>query len=173
MRGITGCAWTVLAGRPSGLRRRFIRKVLGRLRPTTAKQAVAPVPTVDATPVVPAATAASATPTIDETVAARWTDVLPAADVPPGQVVEVMLDGSPIAIANVDGQLYAVEGRCGHAGGPLGEGALAGKVLTCPNHGWTYDVTTGRCLIDPAVSVRPVPVRVVGGRIGLRSPDGR
>jgi nitrite reductase/ring-hydroxylating ferredoxin subunit len=71
--------------------------------------------------------------------------------------------------------VHAVSGACPHAQGPLADGSLDGAVLTCPFHGWTFDVRTGHCLVDPT---NPVPVfKAVerDGRIAVGSvvPAGR
>jgi nitrite reductase (NADH) small subunit len=74
-------------------------------------------------------------------------------EVPPGSIRELQLDGKTIALANVDGKFYAINNTCLHRGGPLGEGELEGKVVTCPWHGWQYDVTTGKVVLNPSVGV--------------------
>ena len=53
----------------------------------------------------------------------------------PGEVTEVIIGGTAIAIANVDGEFHALSNACPHAGGPLGEGQLEGSLLRCPYHG--------------------------------------
>ncbi|MBI2461390.1 MAG: Rieske 2Fe-2S domain-containing protein, partial [Candidatus Rokubacteria bacterium] len=65
------------------------------------------------------------------------------ADLAPGQGRVVEVEGKAIALFNVDGAFYAIDNTCLHRGGPLGEGELDGAVVTCPWHGWCYDVTTG------------------------------
>ncbi len=65
-------------------------------------------------------------------------------------------------ISNVDGTFYAIHNTCLHRGGPLGEGELKGKVVTCPWHGWQYDVSTGKVALNPAVAVACFPVEVRG-----------
>jgi nitrite reductase/ring-hydroxylating ferredoxin subunit len=45
--------------------------------------------------------------------------------------------------------VHAISGTCTHKGGPLAEGKLAGTRLTCPWHGWMYDVRSGQCLFPP------------------------
>jgi nitrite reductase/ring-hydroxylating ferredoxin subunit len=50
----------------------------------------------------------------------------------------------PIALFNVDGELFAINAVCPHRGGPLAEGTLTGPVVACPWHGWTFDVRTGQ-----------------------------
>ena len=68
-------------------------------------------------------------------------------DVPPGSAIEVTAAGRVFAVYNVEGEIHVLDGICPHAGGPLGQGALEGNVITCPWHGWQFDVTTGRhCL---------------------------
>ena len=84
------------------------------------------------------------------------------ADVPVGTIREFQVEGKAIAVANVSGQLYAINGVCMHRGGPLGDGPLEGKVVTCPWHGWQYDVTTGKVSQNPSVGVESYPVEVRG-----------
>ena len=86
-------------------------------------------------------------------------------EVPSGAIREFQLDGKTIALANVEGKLYAIDNTCLHRGGPLGEGELAGKVVTCPWHGWQYDVTTGKVTMNPAVGVGTYTVEVRGDDI--------
>ncbi len=74
-------------------------------------------------------------------------------DLAPGQGKVVDADGIEIALFNVDGAFYAIGNTCGHRGGPLGEGSLEGKRVTCPWHGWEYDVTTGAATTNPSVKV--------------------
>lgn len=85
-----------------------------------------------------------------------------AAEVPPGTIREFQLDGKTIALANVDGKFYAIDNTCLHRGGPLGQGILEGKTVTCPWHGWEYDVTTGKVGANPSVGVACYPVEVRG-----------
>ena len=72
------------------------------------------------------------------------------AEVPPGTGRQVQVSGRALAIYNLDGIMHAIEGTCTHRGGPLGEGALVGNVVTCPWHGARFDVTTGAVLGPPA-----------------------
>jgi nitrite reductase/ring-hydroxylating ferredoxin subunit len=70
-----------------------------------------------------------------------------------GSIKEVQVAGQAIALANVGGALYAINNTCLHRGGPLGEGQLEGKIVTCPWHGWQYDVTTGKTVQNPNAGV--------------------
>lgn len=54
-----------------------------------------------------------------------------------------------IVIANVGGKFYAMGNRCTHKGGDLSKGSLSGKVVTCPRHGFKFDVTSGKVAYAP------------------------
>ncbi|HTU34938.1 MAG TPA: Rieske (2Fe-2S) protein [Candidatus Acidoferrum sp.] len=86
-------------------------------------------------------------------------------DLPSGMLRELQIDGKAFALANVDGKFYAIDNICLHRGGPLSEGALTGNSVTCPWHGWQYDVTTGKSLINPAVGLKTFPVEIRGDDI--------
>lgn len=74
-------------------------------------------------------------------------------ELPPGTVRELYIEGKAVAVANVGGKIYAINNTCLHRGGPLGQGLLEGKVVTCPWHGWQFDVTSGRAVQNPAAGV--------------------
>ena len=83
-------------------------------------------------------------------------------EITPGTVQEIVVDGKSMALANVEGKFYAINNTCVHRGGPLGQGTLAGTVLTCPWHGWEYDVVTGKACQNPAVGVGSYKIVVRG-----------
>ena len=83
-------------------------------------------------------------------------------EVPSGAIREFQVDGKTLAISNVDGNFYAINNTCLHRGGPLGQGVLSGKIVTCPWHGWQYDVTTGKVAANPAVGVGCFPIEARG-----------
>jgi nitrite reductase (NADH) small subunit len=87
------------------------------------------------------------------------------ADVPVGSVHEVQVAGKAVALANVDGKFFAINNTCLHRGGPLGEGSLQGKTVTCPWHGWEYDVTTGKLLQNPTMGVACYATEVRGEEV--------
>jgi nitrite reductase/ring-hydroxylating ferredoxin subunit len=91
-------------------------------------------------------------------------------EIAPGTSREVELQGRVVALFNVAGKLCAIDGICPHAGGPLGEGTLEGTVVTCPWHGWQFDVTTGRSPRNPACVQRSYEVKVEGGEILVAVP---
>jgi nitrite reductase/ring-hydroxylating ferredoxin subunit/catechol 2,3-dioxygenase-like lactoylglutathione lyase family enzyme len=70
-----------------------------------------------------------------------------------------------LAVAGFGGQVFAVEDRCPHLGGPLSKGALSGRLLTCPWHGWRVDVTTGRVDGQDGLAARVCPLRIRDGDV--------
>jgi nitrite reductase (NADH) small subunit len=81
---------------------------------------------------------------------------------------QVTVDGCWVALFNVDGAYYALDALCLHQGGPLAEGTLGQCIVTCPWHGWQYDVRTGVLVQDPRVGVTLHETRVVGDEIQVR-----
>ncbi len=86
-------------------------------------------------------------------------------DIQPGNGRTVSVGGKSIAVFNVNGTFYAIDDTCLHRGGPLGEGELQDNVVTCPWHGWQYDVASGANVRSPAVKVACYPVRVEGDEV--------
>ncbi len=81
----------------------------------------------------------------------------------PGEGKTVEVEGVNLALFNVDGTYFAIANACTRVGGPLGEGALIGKEVTCPLHGAQFDVTSGKVLGGPARSdVKSFPVSLEG-----------
>lgn len=74
---------------------------------------------------------------------------------------------STIVVINLDGDFYALDGKCGHAGGPLCRGAIdpAERTLSCPWHGWEYDIASGECIYDPSLTQKTYPVEVREGDV--------
>ena len=85
-----------------------------------------------------------------------------------GRVVDV--EGRELALFNVDGVYHCIENACPHRGGPLGEGDLDGRVVSCPWHAWRWDVTTGANTNNPAVRVAAYPVTVEDGAVFVELP---
>ncbi len=86
-------------------------------------------------------------------------------DLGAGSCMAVEIAGKTVALFNVDGTVYALDGTCLHRGGPLGEGTLEADVVTCPWHGWQYNVRTGENSMNKAVKVVSYPVQVEGNDI--------
>ena len=80
-------------------------------------------------------------------------------DIPAGKIYEFQVAGKAIAIANVAGKFHAINSVCVHQAGPLGEGGWKDQIVTCPWHGWQYDVTTGKVDSKPCSWGRLLPGR--------------
>lgn len=67
-------------------------------------------------------------------------------NVPQGGMMEIKIEGLNILLANVAGNIYAINNKCPHMGGNLAKGKLDGTVVTCPLHGSQFDVTNGKVI---------------------------
>jgi len=101
--------------------------------------------------------------------AQRWIRVCAQSELLPGEF-KVILDGDvPIAVYNIDGDLYAIEDTCTHDGGELAGGERQGFDIECPRHGARFDVRTGAVRAPPAYEpIATFPVRVESGAIYTR-----
>ncbi len=99
-----------------------------------------------------------------------WTPLAKVSDCPPGTGLELVAGDRIVALFNVAGQFFALDGVCPHQGGPLGKGLLAGCVLTCPWHGWQFDVRTGVSLLNARIAQERFALRVEGEQILIELP---
>ena len=88
-------------------------------------------------------------------------------DLAPGSVKTVIVSGKAIAVANVDGEFFALDDACTHRGCSLGgEGMVEGKTLVCGCHGAKFDLTDGRVLALPAtIPLKTYPVKIEGEEV--------
>jgi len=109
--------------------------------------------------------------------------VLAAAELPAGSRAKVKAFGTEVALFNVDGTLFAVANACPHHGGPLCHGRISGtrlpsnpyehrwgredRILTCPWHGWEFDLESGGAVFDESTRLRTFDIRVEDGEIVL------
>ncbi len=101
----------------------------------------------------------------------EMTKVAQANDLAPGKAMCVEVAGEKVALFNIDGSYYAIGNSCTHVGGPLSEGELDGKVVTCPLHGARFDVTSGSVLGPPAgANVPCYRVHVEGDDLKIEAP---
>ena len=71
----------------------------------------------------------------------------------PGQSMIVDVDGTDIALFNVNGEFFAITNICAHRGGSLAAGSVDNGVVTCPIHGWQFNIKDGsNAMIGPSVS---------------------
>ncbi|HSP97951.1 MAG TPA: Rieske 2Fe-2S domain-containing protein [Candidatus Dormibacteraeota bacterium] len=95
-------------------------------------------------------------------------------EIPSGEGRMFAVNGRQVAVFNVGGRFHAIDHRCAHQQGPLAEGDLEDCVVTCPWHGWTYDVTTGQSPDDADARVARYDTRVEKGEllIAVPTPEG-
>ncbi len=86
-------------------------------------------------------------------------------DIPVGTGREVLLGRIPIVVWNIAGRFHATAARCPHQDAPLCNGLLTDTVVTCPMHGWRFDVTTGQGVAPVDRRLRVYPVHVEGESI--------
>lgn len=91
-------------------------------------------------------------------------------DVPEGTGTECVAEGRMIAVFNVNGEFFAIDGVCPHAGGPIGTGPLSGTVVTCPWHGWQFDVCSGKHCLTQNVTTETFPTTVEGDDVFIELP---
>lgn len=98
-----------------------------------------------------------------------WIDVCPLSELPPGSHRVVDVDGTPIAVFNIDGRCHALEDVCTHDGGTLTGGPVEGDEIVCPRHGARFCIRDGAALTPPAYEPTAVfPVRIVDGIVQVR-----
>jgi nitrite reductase (NADH) small subunit len=101
----------------------------------------------------------------------EWVRVARAVDVKPGSVLVVRVRDAPVAVLRTpEGTLHALENTCPHRGGPVGEGPVTGDAITCPWHGWDFNLITGENARHPNARVRTFPVREEDGEVRVRTP---
>lgn len=91
-----------------------------------------------------------------------WVRLASTADCPPGEARELVAEGRIVALFNVDGQFFALDGICPHQGGPLGKGMLRGCIVTCPWHGWQFDVRDGQHQASQSLRHTHFPLQIQG-----------
>ena len=92
-------------------------------------------------------------------------------EIPPGAARQVTVGQRWVGLFNVKGAYHAIVNFCLHRGGPLCEGPVSGTIVTCPWHGWQYDLTTGTLIQDPRVGVSRHETRSVGDEVQVRLTD--
>ena len=99
----------------------------------------------------------------------EWVDVARVEDFPSGTVRTVQIEGTAIAVFNLNGRYYAIEDQCSHEAETLSDGEVAGEEIICPRHGAHFSISTGAALSPPAYEpVATFPVRVEGGMVMVK-----
>jgi len=102
----------------------------------------------------------------------NWIRIAAVSDCPPGSAREFVVEDRIVALFNVDGEFHALDGVCPHQGGPLGQGELKGCIITCPWHGWQFDVTNGQNQTSASLVHPSFTVKVGGEEIFVKLAEG-
>lgn len=95
----------------------------------------------------------------------RWVRAIDIGECTPGTAREVVVEDRIVALFNVDGKFHALDGICPHQGGPLGQGEMCGTTVTCPWHGWQFDVTSGQNRLSKSIVQATFAVRIEGNDV--------
>src|SRR3990172_10502297 len=94
-----------------------------------------------------------------------WKEVAKVHEVVEGESKVVIVDGRALALFKTGGEIFCIDNICKHQGGPLGEGFLNDGIVTCPWHGWRYDIRTGKSIVAPDISVDRFDVKIEKDKI--------
>ncbi|MBY0362028.1 MAG: nitrite reductase small subunit NirD [Phreatobacter sp.] len=98
----------------------------------------------------------------------NWIDIGALEDIPAQGARVIKTAKGCVAVFRTAGdEVFALDDRCPHRGGPLSEGIVHGAQVTCPLHNWVFDLATGQAQGADEGQVATYPVRVQGGRIML------
>ena len=100
----------------------------------------------------------------------NWLEIAKVDQIPVGEGKEFTINGRIVALFNVAGEFQAIDGICAHAGGPLGEGVLSGCIVTCPWHGWQYDVHSGAMCLNDQIRQESFPVKIEDNAVLVEMP---
>lgn len=104
---------------------------------------------------------------------AKWVKLCGLGQAPSsGQVMEAEIDGVSVCLANIDGQLGALDNWCPHRRGPLGQGWVEGEAVVCPWHSWSFNLRTGVAEYPVHEKVAVFPIKVEGGDVLVEFDQG-
>jgi nitrite reductase (NADH) small subunit len=107
----------------------------------------------------------------DTAVEAGWIEVGTVGEIPRmGARVVVTPRGNVAVFRTAGDQIFALDDRCPHKGGPLSQGIVHGVSVTCPLHNWVISLDTGEAAAPDEGCVRTLPVQRDGDRILLKLP---
>ncbi len=96
----------------------------------------------------------------------NWIAVGKLEDIPrQGSRVVNTSNGAIAVFRSLDDELFALDNRCPHKGGPLSEGIVHGKRVTCPLHNWTIDLETGSAVAPDVGCAHRHEVKMENGKV--------
>jgi NAD(P)H-dependent nitrite reductase small subunit len=86
-------------------------------------------------------------------------------EIPADRGKECVAGGRVVALFRAGDAVVAIDGICPHAGGPLAQGMVRGEVVTCPWHGWQYNICSGKHQLNPRICVDTFRASVEDGKV--------
>lgn len=99
-----------------------------------------------------------------------WTTGLSTKTVQPNTPYSLKIKGEAIIVTRIDGEIYAFSADCPHAAADLNDGTLHRGRITCPLHGWKFDIRTGRTLWpeDETCRLKRFDVKLTAGKVKIK-----
>jgi nitrite reductase (NADH) small subunit len=99
----------------------------------------------------------------------NWKRICPLDDIPRlgARVVQRPAGGDIALFRNAEDEVFALHDKCAHKGGPLSQGIVHGRKVTCPLHGWNFDLQDGQALAPDVGSCATFEVKVEDGEVWL------
>lgn len=161
---------TLLIGRPNGFRRRIVNTIFSETEDTSPSSSFAS-PMGGQEDMESSASAPKEAPK-GVTPPEGFEVVLHVDALNDGDITEVIIAGTAIAVAKQNGVVYAFDNTCPHAGGPLSEGSLENQgdavMVRCPYHGWDFDISDGHCVTSPDTKLGCFETQIVDDAICVR-----
>ena len=162
---------TLVIGRPEGFRRRIFKTFVSESEDTSPSSSFAS-PMGEQDNEIYTTTSSIKEAPKDVTPPEGFEVVLHVEALSDGDIKEVIIAGTAIAVAKADGVVYAFDNTCPHAGGPLSEGNIEVQgdavVVRCPYHGWDFDVKEGNCLTSPQTALGCFETQIVKDAICVK-----
>jgi 3-phenylpropionate/trans-cinnamate dioxygenase ferredoxin subunit len=102
---------------------------------------------------------------------ANYVTVAQVGEIPDGGRKVVEVGETYVLIANIDGELLAIEDICTHDGNELSDGVIEGHVIECSRHGARFDLRTGRGTFPAVTPVATYPVHIDGNDVQIEMDE--
>ena len=101
-----------------------------------------------------------------------WQKIAARDKIKPGEIYSTEIDGSPIALVEIEGKIFAISNTCTHEFALLSDGFLEAEEIECPLHQARFDVRTGSCVAGPATQdLDTNELKIEGGDVYVKMPE--
>lgn len=108
------------------------------------------------------------------TMSNNWKNIGPLTNIPVRGARRLCLghEGKPVAVFRTsENEVFALTDECPHKKGPLSEGIVSGRTVTCPLHNWVIGLEDGKAVAPDEGAAQALPVRIVDGNIYIHMPE--